>query len=79
MENEQNMESQDSRHVCHCCTRKSKGEIIPMSYKNVGKYNLHLKSEKHLVTSGELVIEDCLCCGLDFKTQARRSAHLESS
>ncbi len=47
-----------------------------MSYKDLGKFNLHLKSEKHLVNSGLLVIEDCTECGKEFKTQASREKHL---
>jgi hypothetical protein len=40
---------------------------------------MHLKSEKHLVNSGELHIEDCLACGVSFNTSAKRQSHLVST
>lgn len=72
------MDSQEIRFECTVCTKFSKGEHVPMSYKNLGKYNMHLKSEKHLVNTNQIMVGDCLACGLFFNTTAKRDAHMSS-
>lgn len=65
-----NLESQTLEFACTICTTTRHGISVPLAYKNQRKLDKHFTSEKHLVNSGQVIIEGCIACCRDFKTNA---------
>ena len=61
--------------TCEFCTKKSKGVVVPMSYKSISKYTEHCRKEKHLVNAGLLKMNNCHACKISFYSAEKEAAH----